>query len=72
MAPKRETGAVRQGERASYFWLYPNLMINCYGDAMDTNLVIPRGVDRTDVVFDFYFVDDVAQAARARNARASR
>jgi choline monooxygenase len=22
---------------------------------MDTNLVVPRGVDRTEVVFDFYF-----------------
>jgi hypothetical protein len=22
---------------------------------MDTNLVIPRGIDRTDVIFDFYF-----------------
>jgi choline monooxygenase len=34
---------------------------------MDTNLVIPRGVDRTDVVFDYYF-DDVSSAAAARNA----
>jgi choline monooxygenase len=24
---------------------------------MDTNIVIPRGVDRTDVVFDFFFTD---------------
>jgi choline monooxygenase len=61
-----ETGAVRQGERASYFWLHPNLMINVYGDAMDTNLVIPRGVARTDVIFDFYFAD-ASPAARDRN-----
>jgi choline monooxygenase len=60
------TGAVRQGERAAYYWIYPNFMINCYGDAMDTNLVIPRGVDRTDVVFDFYFAD-VSDPARSRN-----
>jgi choline monooxygenase len=25
------TGAVRQGERAFYYWIYPNFMINCYG-----------------------------------------
>jgi choline monooxygenase len=31
---------------------------------MDTNLVIPRGVDRTEVIFDFYFAD-VSEAARA-------
>jgi choline monooxygenase len=50
-------GEVRRGERAYYYWVYPNFMINTYGDAMDTNLVIPRGVDRTEVVFDFYFAD---------------
>src|SRR5688572_18242381 len=60
------TGAVRQGDRARYYWIYPNFMINCYGGAMDTNLVIPRGVDRTEVIFDFYFAD-VTAAAQARN-----
>ena len=40
------TEAVRQGDRAFYYWIYPNFMINCYGAAMDTNLVIPRGVDQ--------------------------
>jgi choline monooxygenase len=60
------TGAVRQGDRAYYYWIYPNFMINCYGRAMDTNLVIPRSVDRTDVIFDFYF-DDVSAEASARN-----
>jgi choline monooxygenase len=49
------TSAVRQGDRANYYWIHPNFMINVYGDAMDTNLVVPRGVDRTEVVFDFYF-----------------
>jgi len=60
------TGAVRQGGRASYYWIYPNFMINCYGRAMDTNLVIPRSVDKTDVMFDFYFAD-VSADASARN-----
>jgi choline monooxygenase len=41
-------------------------MINCYGRAMDTNLVIPRGIDRTEVIFDFYFAD-VSADARAGN-----
>jgi choline monooxygenase len=63
-----ETGAVRQGERALYYWLYPNFMINWYSGALDTNLVIPRGVDRTEVVFDFYF-PDVSEPARERNLR---
>jgi len=60
------TGAVRQGDRAFYYWIYPNFMINCYDGAMDTNLVIPRGVDRTEVIFDFYFAD-VSPEVRPRN-----
>ena len=62
----RATGAVRQGARACYYWIYPNFMINVYGNAMDTNLVLPRGADRTEVVFDFYFAE-VSDASRARN-----
>jgi choline monooxygenase len=60
------TGSARSGERAFYYWIYPNFMINCYGRTMDTNLVVPRGVDRTDVIFDFYF-SDVSESARAAN-----
>jgi choline monooxygenase len=59
---------VRQGDRAAYYWIYPNFMINCYGRAMDTNLVIPQGVHRTEVIFDFYFMD-VGGRARAANRR---
>jgi choline monooxygenase len=61
-----QTAAVRSGDRAHYYWIYPCFMINRYGGAMDTNLVIPRGVDRTEVIFDFYF-SDVSERARARN-----
>ena len=60
------TGEVRQGERAYYYWMYPNLMINVYGTAMDTNLVIPRGLERTEVIFDFFF-KDVSDTAREKN-----
>ena len=49
--------ATRTGERAYYYWIYPNFMINLYQGVMDTNLVIPMGVDKTKVVFDFYFTD---------------
>jgi phenylpropionate dioxygenase-like ring-hydroxylating dioxygenase large terminal subunit len=52
-----QTAAVRQGTRANYFWIYPNFMINIYAGVIDTNLVIPRGVDRTEVIFDYYFAD---------------
>jgi len=61
-----ETGAVRRGDRALYYWIHPNFMINWYEGAMDTNLVIPRGVDKTEVIFDFYF-PDVSPSSRGRN-----
>jgi choline monooxygenase len=35
-----ETGAVRQGERALYYWIYPNFMVNWYEGVLDTNLVL--------------------------------
>ncbi len=60
------TGATRKGDRAWYFWQYPNLMINCYEGYMDTNLVLPVDVDHCRVIFDFYFAD-VSEAQREYN-----
>jgi choline monooxygenase len=60
------TGAARKGDRAWYFWQYPNLMINCYDGYMDTNLVIPVDVDHCTVIFDFYF-RDISDASREYN-----
>jgi choline monooxygenase len=57
--------ATRQG-RAFYLWQYPNFMINAYEGVMDTNLVLPLGVNRCAVVFDYYFADTSA-AAEARH-----
>ncbi len=62
-----QTGAVRKGDRALYYWIYPNFMINVYDGVMDTNLVVPRGVDQTVVIFDFYFPDVTSDEARERN-----
>jgi choline monooxygenase len=61
-----QTGAVRRGERALYYWIYPNFMINWYEGLMDTNLVLPRGVNRTEVIFDFYFAE-ITPEALSRN-----
>ena len=49
--------ATRKGDRAYYFWQYPNYMLNWYEGYLDTNLVLPLGVDRCEVIFDFYFGD---------------
>jgi choline monooxygenase len=61
------TASVRTG-RALYYWLYPNFMLNWYEGYLDTNLVIPLGMKRTKVIFDFYFAD-VGSAARERNGK---
>ena len=60
------TGATRKGDRAWYFWQYPNLMINCYEGYMDTNLVLPIDVDHCRVIFEFYFAE-VSDSRRAHN-----
>jgi choline monooxygenase len=68
--------AVRRG-RALYYWIYPNLMLNWYPGHLDTNLVLPLGVDRTRVIFEFYFApgfapgdgaDAAAEAAARRHS----
>jgi choline monooxygenase len=61
------TASVRKGQ-AHYYWLYPNLMLNWYEGYLDTNLVLPLGIDRMKVVFEFYFAD-VSDAARATNEK---
>ena len=64
---------MRKGDRALYYWIYPNFMINWYDGVMDTNLVVPRGVDQTEVIFDFYFPDVVSRQKRASaTSRASK
>jgi choline monooxygenase len=57
--------ATRQGH-AFYLWIYPNFMINAYSGVMDTNLVLPLGVDQCAVIFDYYFAD-ISSAAASHN-----
>jgi choline monooxygenase len=52
-----DVGQVRSGGSAFYWWVFPNLMLNLYDTAVDTNLVLPDGPDACRVIFDFYFRD---------------
>lgn len=63
-----EVSATRTGDRAWYFWLYPNFMINVYEGVMDTNLVLPMGPDKCRVIFDFFFSDVSAEREEANAA----
>jgi len=55
--------STRQGT-AFYLWVYPNFMLNAYSGVMDTNLVLPLGVSKCAVIFDYYFADISAAAAK--------
>lgn len=44
----------RLGSKALYAFIYPNFMINRYGPWMDTNLVLPLGPRKCQVVFDYF------------------
>jgi choline monooxygenase len=59
LKPARDASvqAVRTGDQAWYWWLFPNLMLNFYEGVLDTNLVVPVAADRCKVIFDFYFAD---------------
>ena len=48
-----EAGARLSGD-ALYAWVYPNLMLNRYGNMMDVNVVVPTDTERCRVIFDWY------------------
>ena len=46
---------------ASYYWLFPNIMLNLYERQLQVNVVIPDGVEHTVVRFDWFALDAGAQ-----------
>ncbi|KAK8918285.1 hypothetical protein KSP39_PZI021011 [Platanthera zijinensis] len=55
-APTERDDLDRLGAKALYAFIYPNFMINRYGPWMDTNLALPLGPNKCEVIFD-YFLD---------------
>ncbi len=51
---------------ALYYWLWPSTMLNILPGRLQTNRVVPVGVDRCRVEFDFYYTVDETGDARAR------
>ncbi|HVR44503.1 MAG TPA: SRPBCC family protein [Thermoanaerobaculia bacterium] len=51
-------------DEASFFWLFPNLMLNVYPDNFSTNLIVPLGHERTLTRFEWFFRDPDTPAAK--------
>lgn len=49
---------------ALYYWLWPNTMLNILPGRLQTNAVVPLGVDRCRVVFDSYYAESGDTAKR--------
>ena len=47
---------------ADYFWIFPNWMMNCYPDNMSLNIVVPTSAEKTTVIFEWYFTDEVLKS----------
>ncbi|MGQ4659843.1 SRPBCC family protein [Lysobacter sp. F6437] len=62
-----ESGDTLYGDGdALYYWMWPNTMLNILPGRLQTNRVVPLGVDRCRVEFDFYYTPDESGEARAR------
>ena len=54
------------GGEALYYHVFPNLMLNVVPGRLQSNVVIPLGPDRCQVVFRYYYEDVTSPAARER------
>ncbi len=71
LAPTRKPERIRTAngdDRVSYFWIFPNLMLNVYPDNFSTNLIVPLGHGRT--ADDFRLV--LQATPRRRRCRSTR
>jgi choline monooxygenase len=65
-SPLESDSATYGSGDALYYWMWPNTMLNLLPGRMQSNRVIPVGVDRCRVEFDFYYAIDDSDAGRAR------
>ncbi len=64
-SPLRDAGDVYGDGDAWYFFVYPNTMLNIMPGRMQTNRIIPLGIDRCRVDFDYYYgADGAARSER--------
>lgn len=54
---------------ALYYFIYPNTMLNILPGRLQTNRVIPLGLDKCRVEFDYYYAHDDSEKAEQRRQR---
>jgi choline monooxygenase len=60
-----ESGMYGDAERAFYYFVFPNIMLNIVGNRLQTNLIVPTGPDTCDVIFDYYYSNTSSASALA-------
>ena len=63
-SPMESDTALYGNGDALYYWLWPNTMLNILPGRLQTNTVVPLGVDRCRVVFDSYYAASDDEAKR--------
>jgi choline monooxygenase len=59
-SPLRDADEVYGDGNAWYFFVYPNTMLNILPGRLQTNVVTPLGLDRSRVVFDYFYTGGAA------------
>src|SRR5689334_21822115 len=65
-SPLEDAGNFYGKGGAYYFFVYPNTMLNCLPGRLQTNRVLPLGVERCRVDFDYFYPADAADAEELR------
>lgn len=71
-SPLESTDNLYGSGDALYYWLWPNTMLNILPGRLQTNRVVPLGVDRCRVEFDFYYKPDDSRPDDSDAARGRR
>jgi choline monooxygenase len=51
---QRQYGEQYAGNRALYFWIFPNFMLNIYPDNLSSNIIVPVGHNKTLTIFEWF------------------
>lgn len=66
-SPLRNNDGLYADGDAFYYFVYPNIMLNILPGRMQTNRILPNGLNRCFVEFDYYYSDDPDVHARMEN-----